>query len=259
MASRIGSDLRRARTRREIDLGEVEAATRIRVRFLSAIENEEWDVLPGGFYTRGFIRTYATYLGLDGDRLAEDFKREVEGASPSPARDAPASSPPRKPTGTGRELRGPRLGWLALVAVLAVGAFAVLVIPGGGGSGGEGTAVRSGPRPNTGVETSSGRRQASEPPPGSVSMKLVADAEVWTCVLDGRGRRLVDGQILQAGEEAGSFRSGSFTVSFGNGEVTMTIDGKRTEIPPTASPVGYAIESSGQLNELSESERPTCQ
>jgi len=90
-------------------------------------------------------------------------------------------------------------------------------------------------------------------------MKLVADAEVWTCVLDGDGRRLVDGQILQAGEEAGSFRSGSFTVSFGNGEVTMRIDGKRTEIPPTASPVGYAIGSSGQLNELSESERPTCE
>ena len=259
MASRIGSDLRRARTRREIDLAEVEAATRIRARFLSAIENEEWDALPGGFYTRGFIRTYATYLGLDGDRLAEDFKREVEGASPAPHRDAPAGSPSRKPTGTGRELRRrPQLGWLALAAVLAVGAFAVLAIPGGNGGGEEGTVGRSTPQPNTGTETSGGRQQTSEPP-SSVSMRLVADAEVWTCVLDGEGRRLVDGQILQAGEEAGSFRSGSFTVSFGNGEVTMTIDGKRTEIPPTASPVGYAIESSGQLSELSESERPTCE
>ena len=69
----------------------------------------------------------------------------------------------------------------------------------------------------------------------------------------------MDGQILQAGEEAGSFRSGSFTVSFGNGEVTMTIDGKRTEIPPTASPVGYAIDAVGTLTQLSESERPTCE
>jgi hypothetical protein len=257
MASRIGSDLRRARTRRETDLGEVEAATRIRARYLSAIENEEWDVLPGGFYTRGFIRTYASYLGLDGDRLAEDYRREVEGTSPSPPRDAPAGGSSRKPAGTGRELRRLPLGWLALAAVLAVGAFAVLAIPGGGGGGG--TAVQPAPQPGTGAETSGGRGRVPEPNPSSVSIRLVADAEVWACVLDSDGRRLVDGQILQAGEEAGSFRSGSFTVSFGNGEVTMTIDGKPTEIPPTASPVGYAIEPSGQLNELIESERPTCE
>jgi Helix-turn-helix domain len=259
MASRIGSDLRRARTRREIDLGEVETATRIRVRYLSAIENEEWDVLPGGFYTRGFIRTYASYLGLDGDRLAEDFKREVEGASPSPPRDAPAGAPRHKPIGAGRELRRPQLGWLALAAVLAVGAFAILVIPSGNGGGEEGTAVQPTPRPNTGAETSSGGQQVPKPHPGSVSMSLVADAEVWACVLGGDGRKLVDGQILQAGEEAGSFRSGSFIVSFGNGEVTMTIDGKRTEIPPTASPIGYAIDAEGTLAQLSESERPTCE
>jgi cytoskeleton protein RodZ len=259
MASRIGSDLRRARTRREIDLGEVEAATRIRVRYLSAIENEEWDVLPGGFYTRGFIRTYASYLGLDGDRLAEDFKREVEGASPSPSKDAPTGGPARKPARTSRNLRRPQLGWLALAAVLAVGAFAVLAIPGGGGGGERETAVQSAPQPNTGTETSSGRQQHSEPASGSVSIKLVANAEVWTCVLDDEGRRLVDGQILQAGEEAGSFRSGSFTVSLGNGEVTMTIDDKRTEIPPTASPVGYTIDAEGTLAQLSESERPTCE
>lgn len=259
MASRIGSDLRRARTRREIDLPDVEAATQIRVRFLAAIENEEWDVLPGGFYTRGFIRTYASYLGLDGDRLAADFKREVEGeANRSPAVDAPPSSPQRAPTGTGRRRRSPGLGWLALVAVLAVGAFAVLAIPGGDGGGEKGTAVPPASRGGAGDEASS-HRQASEARARGVSMKLVANAEVWTCVLDGNGRRLVDGQILQAGEEAGSFRSGSFTVSLGNGEVTMTIDGKRTEIPPTASPVGYAIEAGGGLAQLPESKRPTCE
>lgn len=254
MASRIGSDLRRARTRREIDLGEVEAATRIRGRYLSAIENEEWDALPGGFYTRGFIRTYASYLGLDGDRLAADYKREVEGESPVPA---PIASAGAKTAGADGRRRQPQLGWLALAAVLAVGALAVLAIPGGGG--GEETAVQSVPQPSADTEASNGRPQAPEPRLGNVSVKLVADAEVWACVLGGDGRRLVDGQILQAGEKAGSFHSGSFIVSFGNGEVTMTIDGKRTEIPPTASPVGYAIDSSGVLTQLSESERPTCE
>lgn len=257
MASRIGSDLRRARTRREIDLAEVEAATRIRARFISAIENEEWDVLPGGFYTRGFIRTYASYLGLDGDRLAEDYRREAEGTSPSPPGDVPEGSPSRKLARPSLQRRPPRPGWLALPAVLAVGAVAVLAFPGGGGQ--EETTVQPEPQRKPATETSSHRRQPSATHPESVAIGLLADAEVWVCVLNANGSPLVNGQILQAGEEAGSFRSDSFTVSFGNGEVTMTVDGKRTEIPPTASPVGYAIDSSGQLNELSEAERPTCE
>ena len=56
----------------------MEAETKIRVRYLRALENEEWDVLPGGAYTRSFIRTYATHLGLDGERLADEFRRSVE-------------------------------------------------------------------------------------------------------------------------------------------------------------------------------------
>src|SRR3954451_7579417 len=88
MANDIGPTLREARMRREIDLDEVEAQTKIRVRYLSALENEEWDVLPDGPYARSFIRTYATFLGLDGERLAEDFRRERESLAderPAPA------------------------------------------------------------------------------------------------------------------------------------------------------------------------------
>src|SRR3954454_11578970 len=81
MANGVGPTLREARKRRQIELSEVEEATRIRPRFLRAIENEEWDVLPGGVYTRGFIRTYAAFLGLDGERLAEDYRRDVEAAA----------------------------------------------------------------------------------------------------------------------------------------------------------------------------------
>src|ERR1700710_2303598 len=78
MDSQVGDILRQARNRRKIDLSEVEAATRIRLRYLRAIEDEEWDVLPGGVYTRGFIRTYASFLGLDGDRLVSDYRESVE-------------------------------------------------------------------------------------------------------------------------------------------------------------------------------------
>jgi len=89
-------------------------------------------------------------------------------------------------------------------------------------------------------------------------MRLSATAEVWVCVLDAKGTHLVDGQILDAGAKEGPFRSDSFTVAFGNGEVALMIDGKQANIPATSSPVGYSIDGSGALTELSESERPSC-
>ena len=78
-------------------------------------------------------------------------------------------------------------------------------------------------------------RPAAEAASG-VSVRLAAKAEVWVCLLDANGERLVDGQILEAGAEEGPFRSGSFTVSFGNGEVSMKIDGQAGEHPGDIQP-----------------------
>jgi hypothetical protein len=254
MASRIGSDLRRARTRREIELSEVEAATRIRRRFLHAIEREEWDALPGGVYTRGFIRTYANFLGLDGDRLADDYRHEVEDAR-RPEAAVAASAPQLAPDAGPRVSRLPLV--LAVGGVILVAAVAILAIPGGEGRNGANRSPAA--RHASRQAGARGERPASaERPVEGVSMRLVAEAEVWVCLLGAGGRRLVDGQILEAGSAAGPFHSDSFTVSFGNGEVTMTIDGEKAEIPVTSSPIGYSIDSSGALTELSEAERPTC-
>ena len=61
----IGEMLREARMRRRIDMTEVEAATKIRAKYLRALENEEWDLLPGPTFVKTFLRTYAEYLELD--------------------------------------------------------------------------------------------------------------------------------------------------------------------------------------------------
>ena len=58
----IGATLREARMRARIDVSEVEAATKIRAKYLRAIENEEWDMLPGPTFVKSFVRTYAEYL-----------------------------------------------------------------------------------------------------------------------------------------------------------------------------------------------------
>ncbi len=247
----IGNVFREARNRRKIDLSEVEAATRIRVRYLRAIENEQWDVLPEGVYTRAFIRTYASFLGLDGERLAEDYRRSVEGVGRSPLPDSATKAAPGAPRR--RPWPRPRGSWIAVAAVILVAVVAIVAIPGGGGSGGsEGS--RNEPPP------ARHPHREPQPPPSNqgVSIRLAAGGEVWVCLLNAKGRPLVDGQILETGAEEGPFRSGSFTVSFGNGEVSMHINGKEAEIPATSSPIGYSIDSTGGLTELDEAERPTC-
>jgi hypothetical protein len=218
------------------------------------MENEEWDVLPGGAYTRGFIRTYASFLGLDGERLADEYRSGVEdGTSEEWERRAePAAASPRSPR------RGPKISPRAWTAIVTACLVAVLVAVGistwGGEAGSTGTRARS--------AHAKGVKHAAVPtaqkPPRGVSVRLAANAEVWVCLLNATGGRLVDGQILEPGASEGPFHSGSFTVSFGNGEVSMKIDGQQASIPATSSPIGYSIDSSGRLRQLPESERPTC-
>jgi cytoskeleton protein RodZ len=94
----IGSTLREARMHARIDISEVELRTKIRAKYLRAIENEEWDLLPGPVYVKSFLRTYGEYLGLDTRLLVDEYKRRYE----HPAQDA------RAVTGINRERERPR-------------------------------------------------------------------------------------------------------------------------------------------------------
>jgi cytoskeletal protein RodZ len=125
----IGGILREARNRRKLDLSEVEGAIKIRMRYLLAMENEEWDVLPGGAYTRGFIRTYASYLGLDGDRVAEDFRNATSGGERT------ARAEPVAPLGraSARAWAPGRAVAVFLVGGLAAAMVVIGLLSGGGG------------------------------------------------------------------------------------------------------------------------------
>src|ERR1044071_8385718 len=74
----IGETLRETRMRRRIDMTEVEAATKIRAKYLRALENEEWDLLPGPTFVKTFLRTYAEYLDLDPRLLVEEYRQRFE-------------------------------------------------------------------------------------------------------------------------------------------------------------------------------------
>jgi len=132
----VGSKLREARNRRKLTLADVEAATKIRVRYLEAIENEDWDQLPGDTYARAFIRTYGALLGLDGDRLAEEQRRRRGAARPGER--LPRVDPrPRRVMRRRKRRRASRLpSGLIAVAVTALVVVALLIVGlSGGGSG----------------------------------------------------------------------------------------------------------------------------
>src|SRR5207247_9913227 len=74
----IGETLREARMRAKIDVSEVEATTKIRAKYLRALENEEWSLLPGPTFVRSFLRTYADFLGLDSKLLVEEYRLRHE-------------------------------------------------------------------------------------------------------------------------------------------------------------------------------------
>jgi transcriptional regulator with XRE-family HTH domain len=107
----IGASLREARTRRGLSAADVHKAVRIRERYLTALEEERWEMLPGDAYTKGFLRTYAEYLGLNGHLYIDEYNSRI----------AQRDEEPLVPESMSHSRR--RSGVLGtLVAVLVVGA-----------------------------------------------------------------------------------------------------------------------------------------
>ena len=264
MSEGIGERLREARTARGIELEDAERQIKIRKRFLVAMEEEEWDVLPGSAYVRGFLHTYAELLGLDADAGVDEYRRSErarEGAEPEPEL-APVPAPvaePRpggsRPPLSGRIPRGP---WVLVAAgVAAVLAFLlVLGITGGEEEGGGGEPERAA-QPQTTPEVAPAKEKAEREPPPRVKLKLTAAADVWVCLLDDDGEPVIEGVTVPAGETEGPFRSRRFELTLGNGQVELVANGEPVGIPAPADPIGYRITPERTL-ELDEGERPTC-
>src|SRR5437899_2119008 len=118
----IGQSLREARMRARIDVSEIEAKTKIRAKYLRALENEEWGLLPGPTFVKSFLRTYAQALGLDGKALVEEYRLHHE--SPADTGLEPIASSPRRsrahPAGGGPPAGGPPRAHFALARLVVV-------------------------------------------------------------------------------------------------------------------------------------------
>lgn len=84
VVSDLGQQLREARLARGLSLDDVQEMTKIRKRYLEAIEMGDYKVLPGSFYVRAFIKTYAEAVGLDADELLAEHRQNVPSSAPEP-------------------------------------------------------------------------------------------------------------------------------------------------------------------------------
>jgi cytoskeletal protein RodZ len=134
----IGHTLRDARRRRDLDLAACEQATRIRGRYLAALEDERFELLPEPAYARSFLRTYAAHLGLDPEPLVAELDERIGHGEP---RDGPVvrqtlpRAMPQGPPSRGGRARRARLAWLGAGAAAGIGV--VIWIGAGTGSGPE--------------------------------------------------------------------------------------------------------------------------
>jgi hypothetical protein len=183
----IGSSLREARTRRGLELTQVERDTHIRARYLAALEEERFDVLPAPAYARGFLRTYADYLGLQGQQFVDEYNSRF---APEEQPHAPAPAPIRRRRPL---LLDPRL--LILPAALVLGLVAWQLSRGGGNEPRRAAPTIAHVKATTTVRT-------AKPPPKPATAKIVLLASRGTCWLSVRvgseaGRVLFEGTLDQ--------------------------------------------------------------
>lgn len=110
----IGSTLREARVRRKLTLQQAEEETKVRVKYIQAMENEDFDVMPSPAYVKGFLRTYSTYLGLDHEIILEEYRSRFE---PREEHDAFGGSSALRPR---RHAKRNTLAFVAVVCLLVL-------------------------------------------------------------------------------------------------------------------------------------------
>ena len=238
-----------------IDIIDVEQATKIRAKYLRAMEDEEWSVLPGPTYIKSFMRTYGDYLGLDSRALVDSYKREYERV---PETDL-------HPFGAGRRTRqAPREPgrWrpVLIVAAVLVVIIAALVIIGSTGGG-----DNNGVPPNTPATTTKAKKKGAAKAkkktvvaaPTTVKLQVVPTGTVYVCLVDGTGKKLIPGLTLTTGNPSKVFTARRFRITLGNAQAQLRVNGKLGPVPAASAGIGLELTAKGR-KALAAGTRPNC-
>jgi cytoskeleton protein RodZ len=225
----IGETLREARMRHHLDIADVESRTKIRAKYLRALENEEFGMLPGPTFVKTFMRTYAEMLGLDPHPLVEEYRATYE------RRDDVDHIQSLGPQVRDRRRRAPRPGPGSVLVLVLAAVVAALVAVGlltEDDGGGDQTAQ---PPP-----TETGRREPRTeprpPPPRRVRLRIAPITPTYVCIDRGAGTPVVFEGILEAPQ---IFRGRRLRLNLGKTDVELRVNGRPVPVERGPEPVGF--------------------
>jgi len=251
----IGNSLREARYRQQLELSEVEQATKIRSRYLQALEEESFEALPAQTYVKGFLRTYADYLGLDGQLYVDEYNSSYGVGEDVPREPVVAR---RSSVVHQRHRRLERRG--VLFALGGIGVVCALFIAAFKFSGGNDNP----PIPNLGTTTTAPKTAPAtkvkrHKPARPAKLRFFVLAANGNCWMDVRNfsssgpslytgtltlhqfQRFVSGTLY-----AGRFVARRLWINFGNpGNVKAAINGRPVTIPGGGRPVMVLVTRQG--------------
>jgi cytoskeleton protein RodZ len=230
----IGNSLREARLRQGLDFPEIEQRTKIRSKYLRALEEEQFDLLPGQTYVKGFLRSYSEYLGLDGQLYVDEFNsRYVTGEDEQPIRPSRSEAFGRRSGGRGGESRG------IVLALAGIAAVTALVI----------AAWRAAPEdpepsiPNLGANTSETKQKPKRQAPRVTLVATAARGNTWLEIHRGT---LAGPTIYRGTLEAGQSRTFTgprlWVYARAPGNLRVKINGRvRKHLPGRGAPRAFSI------------------
>jgi cytoskeletal protein RodZ len=218
--------------RQRLDITDVEAQTKIRAKYLRALENEDFGMLPGATFVKSFLRTYAEFLGLDPHLLVEEYRIMHD------PRDESELTPfARAPSGRERRRPPRRPAWLpvaaAVVAILAL--LLVLGLTGGGSSD-------QNAKPPATTTTTKKKAAPAQPKKRvaprvrTVKLRIVPAAPTYVCVDKGIGTTVAYEGTLAHSK---SWTAKHLRINIGRHAVRITVNGRRVSVPAGTDPVGF--------------------
>jgi cytoskeletal protein RodZ len=235
--------------RQRLDIADVEARTKIRAKYLRALENEEFAMLPGSTFVRTFLRTYAEVLGLDPQRLVEEYRTNYEprddldvqpiapgagggGGGPGRGRERGGRQRPR-PSGPRNPL--PIIGGAVIVILIFL-----IVLGLTAGNDNDNSGKQSAKTETT--KTTPKKRKPKPATPTTVTLRVEPDGPTYVCLDRGPGTdHLFEGTI----SEPQTFKGQKLRINLGRTAGQLILNGKKFNVEPSATPVGYEFSPTG--------------
>ena len=254
--------------RRQLDIADVEERTKIRAKYLRALENEEWGALPGHTFVKTFLRTYAEVVGVDPHLLVEQYRMAHEaeeadlqplvGPPPATGREARRERRRSRAAAAGRDRhrgppRSPGRG-IVVVGLLVVALVAFLLVLGLFAENGPDRERAGDDQPRADPERADRRSKRRNPAPArGATLRIAPTLPTYVCLDTGEGTDVLFEGTLEAPR---TFRAPRrLRVNLGKRSVELRANGKVVPIEQSPDPIGLEVTKAG-AEEIAEGLRP---